>query len=214
MRRGLKVEALTQFILEQGALKNLNLMECDKLWTINKKIIYPVYPRHIVPIEERRVLLTLTNDASDPYQWVLLNHFFISFLAIRNMKLEEGEDFLDVLNPRTKIETPAIGDCNMQNLKRGEILQLERKGYYRCDVPFTRPSKPVVLFAIPDGRQQIVLKCLELFLPVSMSCIWLQDGRLRVLKWPSLGIVLNVSEALMENLLSPWEIVAQVGLEM
>lgn len=74
------------------------------------------------------------------------------------MQLEEGEDFLDVLNPCTRFETAAIGDSNMRNLKRGEILQLERKGYFRCDVPFTRSSKPVVLFAIPDGRQQAVFK--------------------------------------------------------
>ncbi|TXG71060.1 hypothetical protein EZV62_005995 [Acer yangbiense] len=52
VRRGLKVEALIHFILEQGALKNLNLMEWDKLWTINKKIIDPVCPRHTVVIEE------------------------------------------------------------------------------------------------------------------------------------------------------------------
>ena len=70
----------------------------------------------------------------------------------------EGEDFLDVLNPCTKKVTAALGDTNMRNLRRGDILQLERKGYFICDVPFVRPSKPIVLFAIPDGRQQTVSK--------------------------------------------------------
>jgi glutamyl-tRNA synthetase len=74
------------------------------------------------------------------------------------LQLEEGEDFIDVLNPCTKKETLAYGDANMRNLQRGEVLQLERKGYFRCDVPFARPSKPIVLFAIPDGRQQTSLK--------------------------------------------------------
>lgn len=74
------------------------------------------------------------------------------------MQLEEGESFQDVLNPFTKKETAALGDSNMRNLKRGEILQLERKGYFRCDAPFVRPSKPVVLLAIPDGRQATSLK--------------------------------------------------------
>ncbi|KAJ9186076.1 hypothetical protein P3X46_005619 [Hevea brasiliensis] len=240
VRRGLKVEALVQFILEQGASKNLNLMEWDKLWTINKKIIDPVCPRHTAVIEERRVLLTLTNGPENPFVrviprhkkhegagektttytkriWIdyddansiseneevtlmdwgnaivkeivkdesgnvtqligvlhlegsvkttklkltwlpetteLVNILLMEFdYLITKKKLEEGENFLDVLNPCTKKETAALGDSNIRNLKRGEILQLERKGYFRCDVPFIRPSKPVVLFAIPDGRQ-------------------------------------------------------------
>ncbi|KAJ4717557.1 Glutamate--tRNA ligase [Melia azedarach] len=245
VRRGLKVEALIQFILEQGASKNLNLMEWDKLWTINKKIIDPVCPRHTAVIEERRVLLTLTNGPDKPFvrimprhkkyegagekattytkriwldhadaesisvdeevtlmdwgnaivkeisrdqdgkvtqltgvlhlegsvkttklklTWLpesneLVNLMLVGFdYLITKKKLEEGEDFLDVLNPCTKIETAAVGDSNMRNLKRGDVLQLERKGYFRCDVPYTRPSKPIVLLAIPDGRQQAVLK--------------------------------------------------------
>ncbi|XP_038718015.1 glutamate--tRNA ligase, cytoplasmic-like [Tripterygium wilfordii] len=245
VRRGLKVEALVQFILEQGASKNLNLMEWDKLWTINKKIIDPVCPRHTAVIEERCVLLTLTNAPEKPFVrtiprhkkfegagdkcttytnriWIdyadaesisvneeitlmdwgnaivkeivkdkdgnvtnltgilhvegsvkttklkltwlpetseLVNLSLLEFdYLITKKKLDEDDDFVDVLNPCTKKETAALGDSNMRNLKRGEILQLERKGYFRCDVPFFRPSKPIVLFAIPDGRQQTVSK--------------------------------------------------------
>ncbi|KAK2966192.1 hypothetical protein RJ640_008758 [Escallonia rubra] len=72
--------------------------------------------------------------------------------------LDEDEDFLGVLNPCTKKEITALGDSNMRNLKRGETLQLERKGYFIYDAPFVRSSKPIVLFAIPDGRQQSELK--------------------------------------------------------
>ncbi|XAR49213.1 Glutamate--tRNA ligase [Bertholletia excelsa] len=245
VRRGLKIEALIQFILEQGASKNLNLMEWDKLWTINKKIIDPVCPRHTAVIEEGRVLLTLTDGPEKPFVRIIPRHkkyegaglkattytkriwldgadaesisageevtlmdwgnaivkeikrnelgnvveltgvlhlegsvkttklkltwlpesnelVTLSLLEfdylITKKKLEEDEDFLDVLNPCTKKETAALGDANMRNLKQGEILQLERKGYFRCDVPYFRPSKPIVLFAIPDGRQQTVLK--------------------------------------------------------
>jgi glutamyl-tRNA synthetase len=68
------------------------------------------------------------------------------------LQLEEGEDFIDVVNPCTKRETAALGDSNMRNLQRGEVLQLERKGYFRCDASFIKPSKPIVLYAIPDGR--------------------------------------------------------------
>ncbi|PRQ55343.1 putative glutamate--tRNA ligase [Rosa chinensis] len=72
--------------------------------------------------------------------------------------LEEGENFLDVLYPCTEKETAALGDSNMQNLKHRDVLQLERKGYLSCDVPYLRLSKHIVLFAIPDGRQQAGLK--------------------------------------------------------
>ncbi|XP_031500951.1 glutamate--tRNA ligase, cytoplasmic [Nymphaea colorata] len=244
VRRGLTVEALLQFILSQGASKNLNLMEWDKLWTINKKLVDPVCPRHTAVVEEGRVLLTLTNGPETPFVRILPRHkkyegagqkattytkriwvekadasamsageevtlmdwgnaiineiqkdqdenvtlmtgvlhlegsvkttkLKLTWLPettelvnlslvdldylITKKKLEEGEDFLDVLNPCTKRETPALGDSNMRNLKRGEILQLERKGYYRCDAPYVRPSKPIVLIAIPDGRQQAPL---------------------------------------------------------
>lgn len=74
------------------------------------------------------------------------------------MQLEEDENFVDVVNPCTRMETAALGDSNMRNLKRGDILQLERKGYFRCDVPYIRASKPIVLFAIPDGKQQPALR--------------------------------------------------------
>ncbi|XP_051147146.1 glutamate--tRNA ligase, cytoplasmic-like [Andrographis paniculata] len=245
VRRGLKVEALVQFILEQGASKNLNLMEWDKLWAINKKIIDPVCPRYTAVIEQRRVLLVLTDGPKDPFVRILPKHkkyegagekavtysnrLWIDFAdaesisvneevtlkdwgnaivkeikkdesgiitqlvgvlhlegnvkktklkltwlsdtsellrltlvdfdyLITKKKLEEDEDFINVVNHHTREETLALGESDMRNLNRGDIIQLERKGYYRCDVPFIRPSKPIVLFSIPDGKQQTVAK--------------------------------------------------------
>ncbi|GAB2239834.1 hypothetical protein Droror1_Dr00020352 [Drosera rotundifolia] len=72
VRRGLKIEALIQFILEQGPSKNLNLMELDKLWTINKKIIDPVCPRHTAVIAERLVLVTLLGGPEKPFVCIIL----------------------------------------------------------------------------------------------------------------------------------------------
>lgn len=245
VRRGLLIEALIQFILDQGASKNLNLMEWDKLWNINKKIIDPVCPRHTAIVEENRVLLTLLDGPDKPFVRVIPKHkkheaaglkattftkkiwieqvdakaispneeitlmdwgnaivkeikkgengnvtelvgvlhlegsvkttklkltwlpdtnelvplTLVEFgYLITKKKLEEGEDFIDVVNNETKKEIAGVGDSNMRNLKRGDILQLERKGYFRCDVPFIRPSKAVVLYAIPDGRQTATTK--------------------------------------------------------
>uniref|UniRef100_A0A452ZLB9 Glutamyl-tRNA synthetase n=1 Tax=Aegilops tauschii subsp. strangulata TaxID=200361 RepID=A0A452ZLB9_AEGTS len=74
LRRGLKIEALIQFILEQGASKNLNLMEWDKLWTINKKIIDPVCGRHTAVLKDKSVPLTLTNGPEVPFIRILPRH--------------------------------------------------------------------------------------------------------------------------------------------
>jgi glutamyl-tRNA synthetase len=60
--------------LLKGASKNLNLMEWDKLWTINKKIIDPVCGRHTAVLKDQRVLFTLTNGPEEPFIRVLPRH--------------------------------------------------------------------------------------------------------------------------------------------
>jgi len=46
LRRGMTIEALKQYILTQGASQNDVLLEWDKIWALNKKVIDPVVPRH------------------------------------------------------------------------------------------------------------------------------------------------------------------------
>lgn len=46
-RRGLQIQALHEFLIEQGPSKNANLMEWDKLWSKNAKIIDPIAPRYM-----------------------------------------------------------------------------------------------------------------------------------------------------------------------
>ena len=55
-----------------------------------------------------------------------------------------------------RTECLAWGDANMGELRKGEVLQLERKGYYIVDVPAAQGGQPAVLFAIPDGHQKKV----------------------------------------------------------
>ena len=47
MRRGLTIPAIHEFMLEQGPSRATNLMEWDKLWNINKKVIDPIAPRFV-----------------------------------------------------------------------------------------------------------------------------------------------------------------------
>jgi len=66
LRRGMTVEALNEFILSQGASKNLNLMEMEKLWATNKKVIDPIIPRYTAIAAHPQCLLTLTDVAKEP----------------------------------------------------------------------------------------------------------------------------------------------------
>lgn len=66
MRRGLQLDALKEFILSQGASRNVTLQEWDKIWTINKRIIDPVCPRHTAVKQAARVKLHLSNGPATP----------------------------------------------------------------------------------------------------------------------------------------------------
>lgn len=74
LRRGLTVEALTEFILSQGASKNLNLMEPDKLWALNKSILDPIVPRYTAVASSTKVLFTLSNAPSTLEYKSVLRH--------------------------------------------------------------------------------------------------------------------------------------------
>ena len=65
--------------------------------------------------------------------------------------IEEGDDIDDFLNPHTEFRTEALADCNVVNVKEDDIIQFERKGYYRCDKPM-RAGNPAVFFGIPTGK--------------------------------------------------------------
>ncbi|KAG2415845.1 glutamyl-tRNA synthetase [Aspergillus terreus] len=65
--------------------------------------------------------------------------------------LTEDDKLEDVLNTQTEFREEAVADANVAELKEGDIIQFERKGYYRVDRPYA-PGKPAVLFNIPTGK--------------------------------------------------------------
>lgn len=57
-----------------------------------------------------------------------------------------------------------LGEMELKRVKKGEIIQLQRKGFFRCDVPYA-PASPfssreqsLILFHIPDGHNVNVVK--------------------------------------------------------
>ncbi|ODQ57702.1 hypothetical protein WICANDRAFT_65048 [Wickerhamomyces anomalus NRRL Y-366-8] len=66
-------------------------------------------------------------------------------------KLEDGDDFENFLTPKTEFHTEGLADVNVASMKVGDIIQFERKGYYRLDKQ-AEGGKPAVFFTIPDGK--------------------------------------------------------------
>jgi len=71
---------------------------------------------------------------------------------ISKPKLAEDDRFEDFVNPHTREESDAWCDPCVGTVAAGEVIQLERKGFYRCDVPYGGVDQPAVLFLIPDGK--------------------------------------------------------------
>ncbi|XP_077138362.1 bifunctional glutamate/proline--tRNA ligase isoform X2 [Ranitomeya variabilis] len=72
--------------------------------------------------------------------------------------LGKEEDFKQYINRSSKQEEVMLGDPCLKTLKKGDIIQLQRRGFYICDEtyePFSPNScmeAPCVLIYIPDGH--------------------------------------------------------------
>ncbi|XP_024936533.1 bifunctional glutamate/proline--tRNA ligase isoform X2 [Cephus cinctus] len=72
--------------------------------------------------------------------------------------LGKDDDFKDFIAKDTRKEVKILGESELKRVTKGEIIQLQRKGFFRCDVPFAPASphssreQPLILFNIPDGH--------------------------------------------------------------
>ena len=76
---------------------------------------------------------------------------------IKAKKIEEDMNFEDVLNEKTMFITEAIAEPLVKNLKKGDIVQFERRGYFIVDRIVKGQSEPETLLEmnfIPDGRSK------------------------------------------------------------
>lgn len=71
--------------------------------------------------------------------------------------LSKEDNFKDFIGADTKKESEMLGDPELNGLKKGDIIQLQRRGYFICDQPYQPASRhsgresPCILFHIPDG---------------------------------------------------------------
>lgn len=242
-RRGMTIEGLRQYILMQGASEKQMLLEWDKIWAINKKVIDPTAARHTAIVADRKVLVNVVGAPNPPLvedrvlykknpslgkkkivlssrilleqedaaaleqgeevtlmDWgnavvekverdghgvTLVNAKLnlqgdfkatkkkLTWLSdavpepslsaipatlkdydylITKPKLEEEDKMEDYLTKVTEFSTDVLVDANIANLKRGDIIQFERKGYYICDRAYSKTGDKPVFIYIPDGK--------------------------------------------------------------
>ena len=65
LRRGMTVEGLKAFIVAQGGSRSVVMMEWDKIWSFNKKVIDPVVPRYTALLEKDAVVVSVAGVQGD-----------------------------------------------------------------------------------------------------------------------------------------------------
>ncbi|XP_071491783.1 bifunctional glutamate/proline--tRNA ligase-like [Diadema antillarum] len=245
LRRGMTVEGLKLFINAQGSSRSVVMMEWDKLWSFNRKVIDPIAPRYSGVVKEGAVTVTVANateevkdvpkhpknadvgmkktwyskkvfvdqeDAAtftegqvvtfvnwgnlnikkivkasdgkiqsveaeyDPDNKNFKNTVKVTWLAetdkapfveavmihydylIKKGVLGKDDDFKDFINEKSREDTCLLGDPELASVKKGDIVQIQRKGFFICDQTYEPPSRhtsratPCILINIPDGH--------------------------------------------------------------
>ena len=71
--------------------------------------------------------------------------------------LDKNDDFKDFIGKDTKVEVEMLGDPELRKLKKGDIVQIQRRGFFIVDSPYKDPTPnsckaaSIRLIAIPDG---------------------------------------------------------------
>lgn len=127
---------------------------------IVKKITHSWNPLHLKEVTGLEVELHLQGDVRTTKKkitWLSTDQDLVPVdlvefdYLITKDKIDEGENIDDFLNPRTEIRTPSLADCNVAALRENDVMQFDRKGYYRVDRPFLH-GEPAVFFEIPTGK--------------------------------------------------------------
>jgi glutamyl-tRNA synthetase len=99
--------------------------------------------------------LAQSTDAHPLVNATLIDYDYL----ITKKKLEEADDLKDFVTPVTEFRQDALVDANVRDLKPGDIIQFERRGYYVFDrvVDGSRSGgahqeKTLEFIHIPDGR--------------------------------------------------------------
>lgn len=89
---------------------------------------------------------------STDQELVPLTMYDFDYLITKD-KPDPEDELKDILTPVTEFKTEALADCNVASLKEDDIVQFDRKGFFRIDRAF-KHGESVVAFQIPTGREK------------------------------------------------------------
>lgn len=98
----------------------------------------------------KKKLTWLSRIAKDNKSGVVNVNLLDYDYLITKRKLEEEDEVKDFITPVTEFKKLAVGDINLASLKKGDIIQIERKGYYIVDRAYDNESMDLIY--IPDGK--------------------------------------------------------------
>jgi glutamyl-tRNA synthetase len=243
MRRGLTVQTLKEFMLEQGPSLNTIRMEWDKLWATNKKIIDPFSKRYYAILKDTAAEVYIENGPESPEgitidyhpkdpslgskTRILTNHIFVEKEDVADLKvgdkftlsrwynvvvkskeesdgkiklvvtatpedkefkgttkatfvavderfytsvtiyefghlitkdaIREEDDVAKFVNHNSKIRSEGYADKDIERVKAGDFIQIERRGYFFVDKDLANNGE-IVLHFIPDGKTKNMSK--------------------------------------------------------
>lgn len=64
----------------------------------------------------------------------------------------------DIYNKETKFTTEAFAEAQVKDLQVGEVVQFERRGFYKVDKQINSDCKSIEMIYIPEGKQQKMSK--------------------------------------------------------
>lgn len=96
---------------------------------------------------KKKITWLSTDQKLTPVELVDFDHL----MSKDKLTEEEEKEWEKFLTPKTEFKTKAVADCNIWDVNVDDILQFDRKGYYRCDVKASE-GQPAVFFKIPTGK--------------------------------------------------------------
>jgi glutamyl-tRNA synthetase len=156
-----KVTYSSSIILEQEDVKLMKEGEEITLMAWGNAIVTKIVGSN--PVTEIELKLHLEGDVKKTEKkvtWLstegqdLIPVELVDFdYLITKDKLEEEDNWEDFLTPQTEYRSEGFGDQNIKELKVNDIIQFERKGYFRVDQAY-EAGKPAIFFQIPTGREE------------------------------------------------------------